>query len=116
MRQREEVQEVLRKMRAGKTKPRNVPMGKKRAKQGNEWLEAKRLCGLSDEDVRMAKELGFKPRSLIKNIPSRSQRWKAPVREWIRDLYAKRFGETRGRGSAENGSASPNPPTGTPPA
>jgi len=88
-------------------------MGKKSGKSVSEWLEAKRRCGLSNEDVRMAKELGFKPRSLIKNIPAKSQPWKAPVREWIRELYAKRFGETRGRGSAENGSASPNPPTAT---
>ena len=38
----------------------------------------------------MAKELGFKPRSLLKNQPSPQQPWKAPVAEWIRDLYAKR--------------------------
>jgi uncharacterized protein len=67
-------------------------MGKKSRKQLDEWQEAKRRCGLSDEDVRMAKELGFRPRSLLKNLPSKSQPWKAPVREWIRDLYAKRFG------------------------
>jgi hypothetical protein len=70
-------------------------MGKKRDKCGDEWQEAKRRCGLSDEDVRMARELGLKPRSLIKNIPAKSQPWKMPVREWIRDLYAKRFGDRR---------------------
>ena len=43
----------------------------------------------------MAKELGMGPRSLIKNIPAKSQPWKAPVSQWIRDLYAKRFGESR---------------------
>jgi hypothetical protein len=69
-------------------------MAKKKGKQTNEWLEAKRRCRLSDEDIRMAKELGFQPRSLIKNISAKSQPWKAPVREWIRDLYAKRFGKT----------------------
>jgi len=67
-------------------------MGKKSRKQLDEWQEARQRCGLSDEDVRMAKELGFRPRNLLKNIPSKSQSWKAPVREWIRDLYAKRFG------------------------
>ena len=40
----------------------------------------------------MARELGFQPRSLIKNIPSPSQPWKAPVREWVRDLYQKKIG------------------------
>ena len=32
----------------------------------------------------MAKDLGFKPKSLIKNIPNKSEQWKAPVKEWIR--------------------------------
>jgi hypothetical protein len=56
-----------------------------------EWAEAKRRCRLSDEALRMAKELGMSPRSLIKNVPSKQQRWKAPVEEWVRGLYAKRF-------------------------
>ncbi len=73
-------------------------MGKKKpGKHDDEWQEVKRRCGLSEEDVRMARELGLKPRSLIKNIPAKSQPWKAPVREWIQDLYAKRFGDRRSR-------------------
>ena len=35
-------------------------MGKKPGKKGDEWPEARRRCRLSDEEVRMAKELGFK--------------------------------------------------------
>ena len=54
------------------------------------WAEAARRCRLSPADVRMAKELGFKPRSVLKNQPSPQQPWKAPVAEWVRDLYAKR--------------------------
>jgi hypothetical protein len=54
------------------------------------WAEAARRCRLSPADVRMAKELGFKPRSLLKNQPSPQQPWKAPAAEWVRDLYAKR--------------------------
>ena len=46
-----------------------------------------RLCGLSAEDLRKAKQLGLNPRSLIKSRPAKSQRWKAPVQIWIRDLY-----------------------------
>jgi len=57
-----------------------------------EWKKAKRLCRLSQEDIRMAKELGMGPRGLIKNIPGPTQRWKAPVKVWIRDLYEKKFG------------------------
>ncbi|MGA2328382.1 MAG: hypothetical protein ABSH05_19060 [Bryobacteraceae bacterium] len=61
-----------------------------------DWDEAKRLCKLWDEEVRMARELGFNPRSLIKNIPNPNQRWKAPVPVWIRSLYEERM-EKSGR-------------------
>lgn len=54
------------------------------------WAEAQRRCRLSDEAVRMAKELGIGPRSLIKNIPARTQQWKSPVEDWVRDLYDQR--------------------------
>ena len=37
----------------------------------------------------MAKEMGLNPRSLIKNIPSKTQKWKAPVHVWIREMYKK---------------------------
>ena len=58
-----------------------------------DWAEAKRLCRLSKEEVRMARALGMNPRKLTKNRPSPSQRWKAPVGEWVRELHRKRFGE-----------------------
>jgi len=45
----------------------------------------------------MARELGFKPRSLLKNIPSPQQPWKAPVAEWVRELYSKRQRRTEQR-------------------
>lgn len=67
-----------------------------------DWDEAKRLCKLSDEEVRMARELGFQPRSLTKNIPNPSQRWKAPVPVWIRSLYEERM--------EKSGRAIPAPP------
>ena len=54
------------------------------------WAEAQRRCRLSDEAVQMAKDLGIGPRSLIKNMPAPTQPWKAPVEDWVRDLYAKR--------------------------
>ena len=68
------------------------------------WAEAQRLCNLSAEEVRMAKELGFQPKSLIKNRPSPSEQWKAPVRDWVRDLYEKKIGSRR-----EAGPPSPPP-------
>ncbi|PEJ58843.1 hypothetical protein CN692_07655 [Bacillus sp. AFS002410] len=55
------------------------------------WEEAKKLCRLNATDIQMAKELGMTPKSLIKNIPTPNQQWKAPVKVWIRDLYVKKF-------------------------
>ncbi|WP_347488259.1 hypothetical protein ABDB91_13650 [Desulfoscipio sp. XC116] len=43
------------------------------------WQEAKKKCRLSNEDIKIAKEPGLNPKSLIKNIPNKSERWKAPV-------------------------------------
>jgi len=54
------------------------------------WAECKKKCRLNMEDVALAKKLGLNPRSLIKNIPSESQPWKAPVKEWLREMEAKR--------------------------
>ena len=71
------------------------------------WAEAQRRCRLSDEAVRMAKELGIGPRSLIKNIPARTQQWKAPVEEWVRDIYEKR---SRGAARKKPGGTSAAPP------
>jgi hypothetical protein len=76
-------------------------------KRDEDWAEAKRLCRLSGEEVRMAQALGMTPRGLMKNRPSPSQRWKAPVGVWVRELYRKRFGEPRER---RQRSALPPPP------
>jgi len=72
------------------------PMAGKAAKD-QAWAEAARRCRLSLAEVRMAKELGIKPRSLLKNIPSKAEPWKAPVAEWVRDLYEKRQRRTEQR-------------------
>ncbi|HSD27686.1 MAG TPA: hypothetical protein VLL75_10320, partial [Vicinamibacteria bacterium] len=62
-----------------------------------EWAEAKRLCRLSRDELRMARALGLNPRKLIKNRPSPSHRWKAPVGEWVRELHRRRHGGHPGR-------------------
>jgi len=66
----------------------------KKKKSGNKtdklWAEAKRKCRLNSEDIRMAKEMGLNPRSLIKNIPSKTEPWKLPVKAWIQEMYRKR--------------------------
>ncbi len=65
------------------------------AKREAEWKEAQRRCRLSDEALRMARQMGLNPRKLIKNRPNRHEPWKAPVEDWIRDIYCKRFGDRK---------------------
>ena len=55
------------------------------------WQEAKKKCRLNNEDIKIAKELGLNPKSLIKNIPNKSEQWKAPVSVWISEIQEKRI-------------------------
>lgn len=54
------------------------------------WKEAKLRCRLNEDDIRIAKEMGLNPKSLIKNIPGKQQQWKLPVKEWLRDMWDDR--------------------------
>ena len=54
------------------------------------WAEAKKKCRLNDEDICIAKEMGLNPKSLIKNIPNPKEQWKAPVKDWLHEMYEKR--------------------------
>ena len=63
---------------------------KQKSKKDIDWARAKKMCRLNMEDIRMAKEMGFKPKSLIKNIPSKNQQWKLPVKQWVRELYLEK--------------------------
>lgn len=74
-------------------------------KKEAEWAEAKKKCRLNVETLHMAKEMGLNPRSLIKNIPSKSQQWKAPVHIWIREMYEKRQIKAQKKKLAKNESA-----------
>jgi hypothetical protein len=47
-------------------------------------------CVEDDDDIALAKRLGLNPRSLIKNIPNKSELWKAPIKNWLREIEAKR--------------------------
>jgi hypothetical protein len=69
-------------------------MGKKPQRHG--WPEAKKLCRLNQNDIAMAKALGFRPDSLIRARPDPKQKWKLPVKDWIHDLHFQRFGHVIG--------------------
>jgi hypothetical protein len=79
---------------------------KKKQRFDPAWAEAKKLCRLNQSDIEMAKRLGIGPKSLTKNRPSPSQLWKASVKDWIHELYAKRFGQP----SADSRPPQPEPP------
>ncbi len=77
-----------------------------------QWAEAKRLCRLSMEDVRKAKELGLNPRKLPGHVPSPSEPRKAPVKIWIRDMHARAFGKPKdgdGQGGRPKGGETQGP-------
>ncbi len=63
--------------------------GDKMAYSEQQWQEAKSKCHLNDNDIAIAKRLGINPKSLIKNIPSKSEPWKASVKEWLHELDEK---------------------------
>ena len=56
-----------------------------------EWIEAQKRHRLSDIQIQMARELGFKPKSLSKIDNHKQEQWKAPLPDYIEDLYEKRF-------------------------
>lgn len=56
-----------------------------------EWIEAQKRHHLSDMQVQMARELGFKPDSLRKIDNHKQEQWKAPLPDYIESLYEKRF-------------------------
>ena len=61
------------------------------ANNDQHWQEAKKRCRLNEEDIALAKRLGLNPRSLIKNIPNKSEPWKTPVKDWLHEIEAKRI-------------------------
>ena len=44
------------------------------------WDEAKKKCRIGDEEIRMAKEMGLNPKSLIKNIPNKKRDVESPCK------------------------------------
>lgn len=60
-----------------------------------DWVQARRRHHLSHAHVQMARELGMNPKKLGGLDNHRQERWKAPLPEFIEDLYHKRFGRER---------------------
>jgi hypothetical protein len=56
-----------------------------------DWVEAKKRYQLTDTHIKMAKELGMNPRKFGSLANHKQEPWKAPLPEFIEELYRKRF-------------------------
>jgi len=72
-------------------------MSKKRAipEKYQVWIEARKKYHLSHAHIQMARELGLNPKKFGGIANHRQEPWKAPLPEFIEDLYFKRFGKRR---------------------
>jgi len=59
------------------------------------WLEARKRYRLSHAHVQMARELGLNPAKLGGMANNQQERWKAPLPQFLEQLYLKRFGVPR---------------------
>lgn len=59
--------------------------------KNKKWIEAKKKYHLSDMHIQMARELGMNPHKFGSLNNHKQERWKAPLPEFIEDLYYKRF-------------------------
>ena len=73
------------------------------------WKKAKAKCRLNAEEIELAKKLGINPKSLMKNVPSKSQAWKAPVGDWLREIEAKRNKKSEQKQKRKQKAAEKNP-------
>lgn len=67
--------------------------GKKIPKELQPWIEAKKKHRLSQMHVQMARELGMNPKKFGKLDNHKQEQWKAPLPQFIENLYMKRFGK-----------------------
>jgi hypothetical protein len=59
------------------------------------WVDARKRHRLSHAHVQMARELGLNPAKLGQHDNHRQEPWKAPLPQFIEDLYVERFGRER---------------------
>ena len=59
--------------------------------QIEKWITVQKKHRLSDIHVQMARELGLNPDKLGKIDNHRQETWKAPLPQFIEEIYFKRF-------------------------
>ncbi|MFX0171133.1 MAG: hypothetical protein ACFE9L_04375 [Candidatus Hodarchaeota archaeon] len=58
------------------------------------WDEVRRYCKLDYETISKAKRLGISPRTVRANFSStRQEKWKSSTKDWIDNLYERRYGK-----------------------
>ena len=62
-----------------------------KVKNIEEWKKAKRRYHLYDIHIQMARESAMNPRKFGGIANHKQQSWKAPLPEFIEDLYLKHF-------------------------
>jgi hypothetical protein len=60
-------------------------------KKLEKWIIARKKHKLSDKHVQMARELGLNPDKLGKIDNHKQEPWKAPLSEFLEEIYFKRF-------------------------
>jgi phage terminase small subunit len=59
------------------------------------WIDARKRHRLSHAVIQMARELGMNPKKLGGLNNHRQEPWKAPLPEFIAELYLRRFGRSQ---------------------
>ena len=57
------------------------------------WVDARKRFRLSHAHIQMARELGLNPKKLGQKANHQQESWKAPLPDFIEQLYFKRFGK-----------------------
>ncbi len=70
-------------------------MAKKLPPKFQVWVDARQRFRLSHVHIQMARELGLNPSKFGSLANHDQERWKAPLPEFIEDLFFKRFGKER---------------------
>ena len=66
---------------------------KKIPEKSQVWIDARKKYHLSHAQVQMARVLGLNPKKFGKLANYKQQPWKAPLPDFIEDIYFKRFGK-----------------------
>ncbi len=59
------------------------------------WVEARKKFRLSHAQIQMARELGLNPKKFGSLANHKQETWKAPLPEFIEQIYEKRFGKIK---------------------